>query len=169
MSEPVLYVMAKPLPEVCPQLGCCRSAHRLDAHYPPECWHCTMLKLGLARNWAPHQLARLCEELGALCFDPFDIVFDAIDGRALRGRKGMPAPAAFHRALRSVALRCGVDLPVHNFWLHLSLAYKGMGVPRTAIDPISWRVEEFQLIRSDHGHEMLGRWPLVPRQYALAL
>jgi len=169
MSEPVLYVMAKPSLEVHPPLQGLRSVHRLDAHYPPDRWHCTMLKLGLAGNWAPHQLDRLCEELGALYFDPFDTVFDAIDGRALRGRKGMPASAAFHRALRRAALRCGVDLPVHNFWLHLSLAYKGMGVPRAPIDPVSWRVEEFQLIRSDHGHETLGRWPLVQRQYALAL
>lgn len=81
----------------------------------------------------------------------------------------MPAPGAFHRALGRAALRCGVALPVHNFWLHLSLAYKGMGVPRREIDPIGWRVEEFQLILSDHGHDVLGRWPLVQRQYALAL
>jgi len=33
-------------------------------------------------------------------------------------------------------------------------------VPRAPIDPVSWRVEEFQLIRSDHGHALLGRWPL---------
>ncbi|MBB4099615.1 2'-5' RNA ligase family protein [Sphingomonas kyeonggiensis] len=169
MSEPALYVMIKPPPELRAPLCGCRSAHRLDAHYPPDRRHCTMLKLGLARNWAPHRLGRLREELGALYFDPFDVALDAIDRRALRGRKGMPAPAAFHRALRRAARRCGVELPVHNFWLHLSLAYKGMGVPRREIDPIGWRVEEFQLILSDHGHEVLGRWPLVQRQYALAL
>jgi len=169
MSEPALYVMIKPQPELHAILCRCRSVYRLDAHYPPERRHCTMLKLGLVRSWAPHQLDRLREELGALYFDPFDVVLDTIDRRALRGRKGMPAPAAFHRALRRAALRCGVELPVHNFWLHLSLAYKGMGVPRREIDPIGWRVEAFQLILSDHGHEMLGRWPLVQRQYALAL
>lgn len=169
MSEPVLYVMVKPPPEIRARLCRCRGSHGLDEHYPPDRRHCTMLKLGLARSWAPHQLDRLREALGALYFDPFDMVFDAIEGRALRGRKGMPAPAAFHRALRRAALRCGVELPVHNFWLHLSLAYKGMGVPRTEIDAIAWRVGEFQLILSDHGHAVLGRWPLVPRQYALAL
>lgn len=169
MSEPALYVMAKPPPELHPELCFRRSAHGLSAHYAIDRRHCTMLNLGSARNWAPPQLARLRAELGALYFDPFDVVFDEILDRALRGRKGMPAPAAFHRALRRVALRCGVELSQPNFRLHLSLAYKGTGVPRTRIDPISWRVEEFQLVLSDHGHTLLGRWPLVQRQYALAL
>ena len=35
--------------------------------------------------------------------------------------------------------------------------------------PIAWPVEEFLLIRSDRGHDELGRWPLVRRQHALAL
>jgi 2'-5' RNA ligase len=169
MSGPALYVMIKPPPE--PRGECCRCRNKqgLDLGYADDRLHGTMLKLGHAANWSPQQLDRLCDALGGLYFDPFDILFDTIDGRALRGAKGMPAPAALHRALRRAALRCGVELPVHNFWLHLSLAYQGPRVQRAGIEPIGWRVEEFQLIRSDHGHHLLGRWPLIARQYALAL
>ena len=61
-------------------------------------------------------------------------------------------------------------MPERDFWLHLTLAYDGPALTDTRkIDPIAWPVEEFLLIRSNRGHEELGRWPLVKRQHALAL
>lgn len=164
MDGSKLYVMIKPPLEQRAKLRRCRSAQGLDDHYDPARFHCTMLKLGPGEGWAAPALDRLREALAALRFDPFDVLFDEIDGTLLRGRKGLAAPAAFHRLLRRAASNCGVELPAHAFRLHLSLAYQGAARPRTRIDPVGWLAEEFQLVRSRHGHELLGRWPLFRRQ-----
>ena len=167
---PQLYVMIKPTLKARLLLCACRSAYGLDESYGPDRLHCTMLWLGDSAAWSPSALDRLCRALDELWLDPFEVAFDQLEGRLLRGRRGMAAPALFHRTLRRLAAACGVPLPDHDFWLHLSLAYRGpapTGVRK--VDPIGWLVEEFLLIRSDRGHEALGRWPLLKRQYALAL
>lgn len=165
-----LYVMIKP-PQAARGLLCgCRSAHGLGESYPPDRLHCTMLRLGDCDAWPPPALDRLRRVLGEIRFDPFEVRFEQLEGRLLRGRTGMAAPALFHRILRRHATTCGVPLPAHEFRLHLSLAYDGpapIGIRK--IDPIGWPVEEFLLIRSHRGHEELGRWPLVERQHAWAL
>ena len=165
-----LYVMTKPPPPVRRLLCGCRSAHGLHERYPPDRLHCTMLWLGNYDAWSPSQLERLRWEFGEIRFDPFEVRFERLEGRLLRGREGMAAPALFHRILRRHAMACGVPLPAHEFRLHLSLAYDGPALTGTRkIDPIGWPVEEFLLIRSHRGHEELGRWPLIERQHALAL
>lgn len=169
MPEPSLYAVIKPAIEQSVCFQRCRTEQALDEHYPLDRFHSTILNLGPAAAWAPEQVEKLRRAFGAVVFDPFDVVFDEIDGTLLRGGAGSSEAAALHRALRRAALTCGVPLPLHNFWLHLSLAYKGAGRPRARIEPIGWQVEEFQLVLSDHGHTVLGRWPLVRRQYALAL
>ena len=64
---------------------------------------------------------------------------------------------------------CGAAID-HDFWLHLSLAYRGAAIAAARkIDPVNWMVDEFLLIRSNKGHELLDSWPLRQRQYALAL
>jgi hypothetical protein len=162
--------MIKPPWRACRLLCGCRSAHGLDESYPFGSLHCTMLRLGGFDAWPPRLLDRLCRMLGEMWFDPFEVRFDQLEGRLLRGRKGIAAPTLFHGVLRRHAAVCGVPLPEYNFWLHLSLAYRGPGpIGIRKIDPIGWKVEEFLLVRSNKGHEELGRWPLVKRQYALAL
>lgn len=102
--------------------------------------------------------------------DPFPVMFDLIAGNLLRTAKGTPPASAFHRLLRRRAEMCGVSIPNYDFWLHLSLAYRGVAIAAARkIDPIVWTVEEFLLVRSNKGHELLDRWPLRQRQYALAL
>jgi 2'-5' RNA ligase len=167
-----LYVMLKPPPAHHRLLRGCRSAHGLDDSYPVDRLHNTMLRLGDGDAWSPQAIARLRDAFGQVRFEPFSVTFDQIEGRLLRGRRGMPAPALFHRTLRRHAATCGIKLPEYGFWLHLSLAYKGpslVGIRKIA--PIGWLVEDFRLIRSveGRGHEELGRWPLFQRQFALAL
>ncbi len=169
MYEAKLYVMAKAPAEQGQHLRACRRTHGLNEHYPPDQFHSTMLNLGRANSWPPENLGRLKMALAAVEFSPFNVVFDEIDGMLLRGGVGASVAKAFHHTLWRAASNCGVELPLHNFWLHLSLAYKGEGRSRARIEPIGWRVEEFQLVRSDHGHTQLGCWRLVDRQYALAL
>lgn len=166
----MLYIMIKPPSAALLQVCARRAAYGLDDSYPADRLHCTMLRLGDEANWSDLALARLKRLLGTLSSEPFPVMFDLIAGNLLRGAKGMPLAAAFHRELRRHAAPCGVPLPEHDFWLHLSLAYRGAAIAAARkIDPVGWTVDEFLLIRSDKGHEVLGRWPLRQRQYALAL
>jgi 2'-5' RNA ligase len=153
------------LRQVCAQ----RAIYGLDDSYPADRLHCTMLRLGDDADWSVARLDQLKRLLGSVSIEPFPVMFDLIAGNLLRGAKGMPSAAAFHRVLRQKAEMCGVRID-HDFWLHLSLAYRGVAIAAARkIDPISWMVEEFLLIRSHKGHELLDSWPLRQRQYALAL
>lgn len=166
----MLYIMIKPPSAALRQVCARRASHGLDDSYPPDRLHCTMLRLGDEADWSDLALARLGRLLGALWIEPFPVTFDLIAGNLLRSAKGMPLAAAFHRTVRHQAAQCGVPLPEHDFWLHLSLAYRGAAIAAARkIEPVAWLVDEFLLIRSDRGHEVLDRWPLRQRQYALAL
>lgn len=171
-DQPVLYFMCKP-PVAQQRQACgCRSSLGLDESYTADRLHTTMLRLGEDSLWSPARLDDLWAALQHLVYAPFDVAFDTVERRMLRGRNGIHMAAQFHRALRRCAAMCGVPLPEHDFWLHMSLAYRGPSLERAhKVDPISWRVEDFLLIRSipRHGHEVLGRWPLHERQYALSL
>ncbi|QDZ08785.1 2'-5' RNA ligase family protein [Sphingomonas panacisoli] len=165
----MLYIMIKPPPAELRQVCARRSTYGLDDSYPADRLHCTMLRLGDEADWPSSRLEQLRTLLGTISAEPFPVAFDLIAGNLLRGARGMPLAAAFHRVLRQKAEMCGVTIE-HNFWLHLTLAYRGVAIAAARkIEPISWMVEEFLLIRSDRGHEPLGRWPLQQRQLALAL
>lgn len=166
----MLYVMIKPPAAALRRVCARRAAYGLDDSYPADRLHCTMLRLGDEADWSVARLGALQQVLGAIAAEPFPVAFDLIAGNLLRSAKGMPAAAAFHRMLRRLAETCGVPLPPHDFWLHLSLAYRGAAVAAARkIDPVGWTVDEFLLIRSRNGHELLDRWPLRQRQLALAL
>jgi len=164
-------MLKPPLPALQRVCGC-RSSHGLDESYPVDRLHSTLLRLGDGAAWSTAAIDRLRVALASLWFEPFAVAFDQVEGRLLRGRQGMPGAGLFHRALRSLLSVYGIELPAHDFWLHLSLAYRGIALasPRK-IDPIGWLAEDFRLIRSveGHGHEELGRWPLIQRQYPLLL
>ncbi|MEO5937993.1 MAG: hypothetical protein ABIQ43_03175 [Sphingomonas sp.] len=156
---------AAALREVCAQ----RASYGLGDSYPADRLHCTMLRLGDEADWSLARLVQLKHLLGTISAEPFPVMFDLIAGNLLRGARGMPSAAKFHRTLRQKAEMCGVRIE-HDFWLYLSLAYRGVAIAAARkIDPIGWTVEEFLLIRSDKGHELLDSWPLRQRQYALAL
>jgi 2'-5' RNA ligase len=165
----MLYIMIKPpfvaRCQVCAQ----RAYYGLDDSYPSDRLHSTLLRLGDEVDWPAARLDEFRRLLGTVVVEPFPVMFDLIAGNLLRGAKGMPKAAEFHRVLRKKAEMCGVQIE-HNFWLHLTLAYRGTPIAAARqIDPISWTVEEFLLIRSDRGHELVDSWSLRQRQYALAL
>ena len=165
----MLYIMIKPPPAALRQVCARRTSYGLDDSYPADRLHCTMLRLGDDAGWSTASLDQLKRTLGTVSAEPFPVVFDLIAGNLLRGAKGMPSASEFHRLLRHKAERCGVRIE-HDFWLHLSLAYRGAAIAAARrIEPIGWMVEEFLLIRSDKGHELVDSWPLRQRQYALAL
>jgi len=165
----MLYIMIKPPPVALRQVCAQRASYGLDDSYPADRLHSTLLRLGDEADWPVAKLDQLRRLLGTVAAEPFPVMFDLIAGNLLRGAKGMPSAAAFHRVLRQKAEMCGVQIE-HNFWLHLTLAYRGTPIAAARkIDPIGWTVEEFLLIRSDRGHEFVDSWPLRQRQYALAL
>ncbi|MDB5680607.1 MAG: hypothetical protein JWO16_412 [Sphingomonas bacterium] len=166
----MLYLMIKPPSNALRQVCVQRAAYGLDDSYPTDRLHCTMLRLGDDASWPIARLDHLKHVLGAVSAEPFPVTFDLIAGNLLRSARGMPLAAAFHRVLRRHAAICGVSIPEYDFWLHLSLAYRGVAIAAARkIEPISWMVEEFLLIRSHKGHQLLDSWPLRQRQYALAL
>ena len=165
----MLYIMIKPPSSALRQVCAQRAIYGLDDSYPANRLHCTMLRLGDEADWPLAKLDQLKYLFGTTWAEPFPVMFDLIAGNLLRGAKGMPSASAFHRMLRQKAEMCGVRIE-HDFWLHLSLAYRGVAIAAARkIDPIGWMVEEFLLIRSNKGHELLDSWPLQQRQYALAL
>ena len=165
----MLYIMIKPPSAALRQVCARRAAYGLDDGYPADRLHSTMLRLGDDTRWPVARLDQFKRLLGTVSAEPFPVMFDLIAGNLLRGARGMPWAAAFHRVLRRQAEMCGVTIE-HDFWLHLSLAYRGAAISAArTIDPVGWTVEEFLLIRSGKGHELLDSWPLRQRQYALAL
>lgn len=166
----MLYIMIKPPSAALRQVCARRSTYGLDDSYPADRLHCTMLRLGDEADWSDARIDRLGGLLGSLDAEPFTVEFDLIAGNLLRCARGAPLAGKFHRALRRHAQMCGVAIPEYDFWLHLSLAYRGASIAAARnIDPVGWTVEEFLLIRGDRGHQLLGRWPMRQRQYALAL
>jgi len=165
----MLYLMIKPPSAALREIAARRAFYGLDDSYPADRLHSTMLRLGDETLWPVARLDQLRRLLGAISVEPFPVMFDLIAGNLLRGARGRPSAAAFHRLLQQKAEACGVAID-HDFWLHLNLAYRGVAIAAARkIDPVGWMVEEFLLIRSNHGHELLDRWPLRQRQYALAL
>jgi 2'-5' RNA ligase len=162
--------MIKPPPPVVKELRRCTLAFGLDETHKPDHYHATLQPLGESSLWPDARIDSLREALGSIEAEPFAVEFDRLDGTLLRGRKGLRAPGAFQRKLAQRLAARGFALPDYEFWLHLSLAYKGPE-RRAAIRPIGWLVEDFRLIRSVHGrgHEELGRWPLRRRQLELGL
>jgi 2'-5' RNA ligase len=166
-----LYAMLKPPMPVRRQIAGYRVRYGFDESYAVDRFHNTLFPLGSADIWDEPALELLSRYLGMAECDPFEMAFDQIDGTVLRASSRMRTPAQFQRMLRRRAEMCGIPLPPYTFDPHLTLAYKGVrlaGVRK--IPPISWRVEDFLLVRSGDGkHEELGRWPLVRRQYTLPL
>ncbi len=161
-----LYLMVKPTADALLQLACQRAALGIDAgSYSLDRLHSTFVRLG-ETSPATLDLARLA--LDGLHAEPFPIGFDSVDGNLLKGCKGLSALNAFQRRLANHMLARGCPVIAHNFWLHLCLTYTDpVPVRRLRIAPISWTVEEIQLIESVHGqgrHVTHGRWRLAARQ-----
>ncbi|AZI35804.1 hypothetical protein NT2_10_00760 [Caenibius tardaugens NBRC 16725] len=175
-----LHVMIKVPPMQRADCVACRDAHGVSPHFGANRYHCTMLPLGLWATWTDERVAHLIAALGRFDVEPFRMEFDQIgpgqgNGVALKPRAGLRGAGAFHRALCDHLLRAGVvwEQPdTYKFRLHIHLAYRGphRGWAGTTvpIDPIGWLADEFQLVHSIDGeqrHEVLGRWPMVRRQY----
>jgi 2'-5' RNA ligase len=74
---------------------------------------------------------------------------------------GLPALAAFRDQLRETMRRSGFAVS-SSYKPHMTLIWADRRVEDNPIAPISWPIEDFELVLSAGGdHIQLGRWPLT--------
>jgi 2'-5' RNA ligase len=139
-------------------------------------FHITLYYLGTHPGVPQGIVAKASETAAAIRMAPFEVTFDramSFAGKSnsrplvLCSSKGLPALVAFQQALRAAIKKAGLDHWTQpSFTPHVTVLYDRRGVPEQSIEPISWTVGEFLLVRSLHGlsrHEPLARWPLLDR------
>jgi 2'-5' RNA ligase len=160
-----LYFMTKPPAFEAAHMDGLRRLHGLPCRYEPARFHITLIPLGDIRMIAHSTLQCILSAAASLQAEPFPITFDRIKDNALVGSRMRPL-RAFQDVLVRRLLAYGLILPDYTLRPHASLAYTEWQRRNIPIEPVRWRVEEFLLINSIHGkgHELLGCWPLIPRQ-----
>ncbi len=77
----------------------------------------------------------------------------------LLGGNGLDPLRLFRQSLAAALARNGLKQWARpDFNPHVTLLYGPRQVEEQPIEPISWTVREFVLVRSAHGHAHLGRW-----------
>lgn len=161
-----LYIFAKPPLAKHLELTRLRARFGIESGYAIDRAHNTFLPLGEATDASIAAARQILETFRA---EPFDVVFDHIEGNTLKPRKGQRAPGILQRSLARHFAVSGWVLPEYNFGLHLNLDYGNPSNRRAAIEPFGYTVGELLLVESMRGHIVHGRRSLAVRQYALAL
>ncbi|MBS0505497.1 MAG: 2'-5' RNA ligase family protein [Proteobacteria bacterium] len=159
-----LYLMAKPPVVLAGTMAALPRARDYDAAR----LHMTLARLGPARDLPSAVLPWLTGMLGRIEIPSFRVVFDRIaEGErvvALTGTETMRGAVRAQRSLMRTLSAKGVPaFGPDPFQPHVTIRYRADGLGTEAIDPISWRVEEFMLVESVSGegrHVEHGRWPL---------
>ncbi|MEA3031007.1 MAG: 2,3-cyclic 3-phosphodiesterase [Sphingomonadales bacterium] len=145
-----------------------RPAHR---RVGPDRLHITLNILD-DRPCLPLDLLAAMVAVGdAVAANPFRIIFDQLSGGrrsiVLRPSEKIAALHRFQRHLAEGLAHAGVETRRDaRFSPHITLLHRGCSGFTEAVDPVSWRVEEFFLIESLVGwtrHVVRGRWPLDRR------
>jgi 2'-5' RNA ligase len=151
-----------------------KRAHQFSGKLiEPERLHVSLFFLG----GLPEQDIRAARMAAAeVRMEPFEVLFDrtaSFRGKrgsrpfVLVGDKGLQSLTSFRRMLGEAMLRRGLRRVANmNFTPHVTLLYDARGVEEYPIEPISWTVNEFVLIRSLRGHDYQARWPLGARAVA---
>lgn len=145
---------------------------------PAHVWHVTLQDLGEEDNISEQVLeavAAACEELARIAY-AFKVTFSSANSDVVKTRPGEPQSLVlagdqdqvlelqrFNRALGKRLKSHRVSAKQENR-PHITLLY-GSPDLQEPIEPVSWTVSEFVLIRSHLGltkHETLGRWTLRP-------
>jgi len=141
----------------------------------PGRMHVTLAMLGNYRREAPPAVVDMAKRVASMArFGAFDVVFDRattfVSDKPKRplvmlGGKGVSSFVALHRSLGVLFGEAGLTHgPAAEFTPHVTLLYDRRVVPPQAVEPVSWRVTEFTLVRSLLGrtiHIPLERWPLA--------
>jgi 2'-5' RNA ligase len=152
-----------------------RSQYGLKgAPLQPERLHITLCFLGDFVGQPQAIMATACETASSLVRPAFDVVLDRVlsFGRAtgrdnpvvLCGGDGVGALIEFRHALAVALSKKGLGRDMHTtFMPHMTLLYDNRNVAEHDVDSVSWRANEFALVRSVLGqgrHELIARWPL---------
>jgi RNA 2',3'-cyclic 3'-phosphodiesterase len=139
----------------------------------PELLHATLFFLGELDALPEQIITRAVEAAAAVRMSPFEVSFDRTMSFSkgsnnhpfvLVGDPGVERLKKFRQTLNASMMRNGLShLVRRNFMPHVTLLYDKQNVDEQPIEPISWIVREFVLIRSlyrraTHIHE--ARWPL---------
>jgi len=133
----------------------------------PDRLHVSLVFLG---GLPDHAIATVCEAVAETRMQPFEVSFDrsvSFLGSAgsrpfvLMGDEGASGLMSLRQKLGATLTRAGLRRRANApFTPHATLLYDSRRVDEHPIDPISWTVSEFVLIRSKNGHTHLARWPL---------
>ena len=150
-----------------------RRARKLDgALIRPEHLHATLFFLGERGALPGHIITRVAEAAAAVKMSPFEVLFDRTMSFSetshthpfvLAGDAGVERLKKFRQMLGTSMMRNGLRHLVRtSFMPHVTLLYDKQIVDEQPIEPISWIVHEFVLIRSlyrrtTHIHQ--ARWP----------
>jgi RNA 2',3'-cyclic 3'-phosphodiesterase len=135
--------------------------------------HISLFALGWWDDLREKNIARVDRAAAELAVSPFEVTWDRTmsflnqpDNHAfvLVGDVGVDRLKAFHRSLGAELTRNGLRRWVHTISTpHVTLLYDKNTVDEQPIEPISWTVREFVLVRSRHGqtkHVDVARWQL---------
>lgn len=162
-----IYIMAKPPAVARKMIENLRRDLGISASYGAERFHATLVPLGEGRDLLQSRLERIRYAGGSLSNEPFDVVFDRVQGNALAGGRALGELRTFQKNLVDRLMAFGVFVSDYDFHPHLSLTYGAYHERNIAIPAIRWTVEEILLVRSIHGegrHELLHRWHLTRKQ-----
>ena len=171
---------SQPFPTRAPRLrihqlaGVLKRAHRFSGKLiEPSRLHISLFFLGGLPE-QDIQAARMAAM--DVRIEPFEVLFNrtaSFRGKrgsrpfVLVGDNGLQRLVSFRRMLGEAMLRTGLRWVAHtNFSPHVTLLYDARAAEEYPIEPISWMVNEFVLIRSLRGHDCLARWPLETRAVA---
>ena len=150
------------------------GAHRLRGKpLLEERLHATLHHLGNYVGLPPDLVASAIQAANRVCMPAFDVTFDCASsfsgGRnrhpyVLLGTTNIEALRALQHAIGEQIIAAGLGRHVErNFTPHVTLLYDDHEVAGQSIEPISWSVREFVLVRSLLGraqHRRLGHWLL---------
>lgn len=173
-----LFLAALPDPGTAARIhklaGVLKRAHQFSGKLiEPARLHVSLFFLG---GLPEQDIEAACAAATDVRMEPFEVLFDrtaSFRGKrgsrpfVLIGEKGLEQLVSFRRMLSGAMLRRGLRRVAHtNITPHVTLLYDARAVEEYPIEPISWIVKEFVLIRSLRGHQHLARWPLEARAVA---
>lgn len=153
-----------------------RDDHGLAAKpIPAERLHVTLHHLGDYLGLPGHIVAAASNAAEGLALPSFTLAFDHVatfsgkPGRlplVLRGGDGLDAVTHFQASLDLALRKAGLAKATRaTYTPHLTLLYAERRVDDRLIEPITWPVQEFVLVRSlmrRAQYTVIGRWPLRP-------
>lgn len=164
-DDQLVYFMLKPSHALALEIDRLRRSQGIDCNYALKKFHVSLLPFGDIRAIPPAELERICHAAASLLVEPFAIELNRVRNNALVGSNMRALHDFQHRLVKRLAA-FEVFVPDYEFKPHLSLCYGEWQARNIPVAPVRWFADELLLINSIHGkgHEMIGQWPLIPRQ-----